>query len=51
MRYPSSTYILFNEDSEPESFLDVLSHKDKEKWIHAINDEINSLKKNDMYEF
>jgi hypothetical protein len=47
MRYPSSTYILFNEDNEPESFFDVLSHKNKEKWIHTMNDEMNSLEKND----
>ena len=50
MRYPSSDYILFNEDGEPESFLDVLSHKDKEKWIHGMHDEMSSLIKNNMYE-
>ena len=50
VRYPSSDYILFNEDGEPESFLDVLSHKDKEKWMHAMHDEMSSLRKNDTYE-
>jgi hypothetical protein len=41
---------LFNEDGEPDSFLDVLNHKDKEKWINAMHDEMNSLKKNDTYD-
>jgi ATP-binding cassette subfamily B (MDR/TAP) protein 1 len=49
VRYPSSDYI-FIEDAEPESFPDVLNHKDKEKWINAMHDEMNSLKKNDTYQ-
>jgi ATP-binding cassette subfamily B (MDR/TAP) protein 1 len=50
VRYPSSDYRLFNEDGEPESFVDVLNHKDKEKGINVVHDEMNSLKKSDTSE-
>jgi hypothetical protein len=49
VRYPNSDYVLFNEDGEPNSFLDILNHKDKEKWINVMHDKMNSLKQNHIY--
>ncbi|KAL4346422.1 hypothetical protein GQ457_17G024800 [Hibiscus cannabinus] len=45
-RYPESEYFLLTEDGEPESFHEALSHKDKEKWLLAMQDEMESLQKN-----
>ena len=41
-RYPSSEYILIVDDGEPESFQAVQSHKDKDCWIKAMREEMNS---------
>ena len=49
-RYPSSEYILIVDDGEPESFQAVQSHKEKDCWIKAMREEMNSLWKNDTYE-
>ena len=49
-RYPSSEYILIANEREPESFQEVQSHKDKDCWIKAMREEMNSLWKNDTYE-
>ena len=48
-RYPSLKYILIVDEEEPESFLEVQSHKDKDCWIKAMQEEMNSLWKNDTY--
>ncbi|KAL0404121.1 UNVERIFIED_CONTAM: Retrovirus-related Pol polyprotein from transposon TNT 1-94 [Sesamum radiatum] len=49
-RYPSSEYLLLTEDGEPESFQEIESHKDKEKWLIAMQQELESLHKNQTYE-
>ena len=49
-KYPSSEYILIANEGEPESFQEVQSHKDKDCWIKAMQEEMNSLWKNDTYE-
>jgi len=49
-RYFSSEYILLTDEGELESFEEVRSHKDKQCWIYAMEDEMNSLKKNDNYD-
>ena len=49
-RYPSSEYILIADEGEPESFQEVQSHKDKDYWIKSMQEEMNSLWKNDTYE-
>ncbi|CAH9062481.1 unnamed protein product [Cuscuta epithymum] len=49
-RYTSSEYLLLTEDGEPESFQEAVSHKDKEKWLIAMQDELESLQKNQTYE-
>ena len=49
-RYPSLEYILIADDGEPESFQEIQSHKDKYCWIKVMQEEMNSLWKNDTYE-
>lgn len=49
-RYPSSDYILITDEGEPESFQDVQSCRDKDCWSKAMQEEMDSLKKNDTYE-
>ena len=48
-KYPSSEYILIANEGEPESFQEVQSHKDKDCWIKSMQEEMNSLWKNDTY--
>ena len=49
-RFPSSKYILIADEGELESFQEVQSHKDKNCWIKTMQEEMNSLWKNDTYE-
>ncbi|GKV35980.1 hypothetical protein SLEP1_g44167 [Rubroshorea leprosula] len=49
-RYSSSDYILISEEGEPENFQEVQSHKDKNCWMKAMQEEMNSLHKNNTYE-
>ena len=49
-RYPSSEYVTITEEGEPESFHEVQNHKEKAQWIKAMQEEMNSLMKNDTYE-
>lgn len=49
-RYPVSDYVLVTDEGEPECFEEVESHKDKQSWVKAMQEEMNSLQKNDTYE-
>ena len=49
-RYSGSEYILLTDEGEPETFNEAVSHKDKDKWLHAMQDEMESLLKNNTYE-
>uniref|UniRef100_A0A2N9HFH0 Uncharacterized protein n=1 Tax=Fagus sylvatica TaxID=28930 RepID=A0A2N9HFH0_FAGSY len=49
-RYPTSEYVLITDEGEPESFQEVQSHKDKQSWMKAMHEEMNSLHKNNTYE-
>ncbi|XP_048323873.2 retrovirus-related Pol polyprotein from transposon TNT 1-94 [Ziziphus jujuba] len=49
-RFPESEYILLTEEGEPESFQEAVSHQEKEKWLQAMQDEMESLQKNHTYE-
>ena len=49
-RYPFSEYIFLTDEGELEYFQEVESHKDKESWIKAMQEEMNSLHKNKTYE-
>lgn len=49
-RYPSTDYILVTADGEPESFQEVLSSRDKNLWLEAMKEEMDSLMKNQTFE-
>ena len=49
-RYPTSKYTMITEEREPESFQEVQSHKDKQSWLKAMHEEMNSLNKNKIYD-
>ena len=38
------------ESGEPEDFSEVLSHKEKDKWVSAMREELKSLHENKTYE-
>uniref|UniRef100_A0A2N9HLM6 Integrase catalytic domain-containing protein n=1 Tax=Fagus sylvatica TaxID=28930 RepID=A0A2N9HLM6_FAGSY len=49
-RYSTSEYVLITDEGEPESFQEVQSHKDKQSWMKAMHEEMDSLHKNNTYE-
>ena len=49
-RYPTSKYTMITEEGKPESFQEVQSHKDKQSWLKAMHEEMNSLNKNKTYD-
>ncbi|GKV14824.1 hypothetical protein SLEP1_g25638 [Rubroshorea leprosula] len=49
-RYISSDYILITKEGEPKNFQEVQSYKDKNGWMKAMQEEMNSLHKNNTYE-
>ncbi|GKU90504.1 hypothetical protein SLEP1_g4493 [Rubroshorea leprosula] len=50
IRYPNSNYLLITKEGEPENFHEVQSHKDKDYWMKAMQEKMNSLHKNNTYE-
>lgn len=49
-RYLSSEYILIADEGEPETFEEVKSHKESNCWLKAMQEEMDSLNKNETYE-
>ena len=49
-RYPIANYIMITEEGEPKSFQEVQFHKDKQSWLKAMHEEMNSLNKNKTYD-
>ena len=49
-RYPSSEFILLTEDGEPENYQEVLSLEEKDLWLDAMKEEMESSQKNETYE-
>ena len=49
-RYPFSEYILLIDEGELECFQEVEAYKDKQSWMKAMQEEMNSLQKNKAYE-
>ncbi|GKU96422.1 hypothetical protein SLEP1_g9661 [Rubroshorea leprosula] len=45
-----SRRITNREEGEPENFKEILSHKDKDCWMKAIQEEMNSLHKSNTFE-
>ena len=50
LSYPFSKYILLIDGGQPESFQEAQTHKDKGSWMKAIQEEMESLQKNNTYE-
>ena len=49
-KYPSSEYLLLTDGGEPESFQEAQTHKDRGSWMKAMQEEMESLPKNNTYE-
>ena len=49
-KYNSEDYALLTEEGEPENFEEALCDKEKVKWLKAMEEEMESLKKNSTYE-
>ncbi|KAK9914377.1 hypothetical protein M0R45_038160 [Rubus argutus] len=47
---PYAKYILMTSDGEPEKFEEAITHKDSDKWMMAMQSEMESLLKNGTYE-
>lgn len=50
MRYSPNEYVLLTDGGEPESFNEAILSKDKEKWLEAMQEEMNSLHENCTYD-
>ena len=49
-RYGEWTTIADTESKEPTTVAEALARQDKEKWLHAMNDEVDSLHANDVWD-
>ena len=49
-KYPSLEYVLINDEGEPESLKEVLSHPKKIQWMKAMHEEMGTLQKNGTYQ-
>lgn len=49
-KYSSSEFLLVTEEGVPDNYQEVLTHKEKDLWLDAMRDEMDSLKKNETYE-
>ena len=48
-KYPSLEYILLTNEGEPESFQEAQTYKDKSSWMKSMQEEMDSLQKNNTY--
>ena len=46
----TSENTMITKEGEPESFQEVQSHKDKQSWLKAMHEKMNSLNKNKTYD-
>ncbi|CAL5395053.1 unnamed protein product [Camellia sinensis] len=49
-KYPTSDYILLTDERELESFQEAQNHKEKSSWHLAMQEEMQSLQKNQTYD-
>ncbi|CAL5393971.1 unnamed protein product [Camellia sinensis] len=49
-KYPTSEYILLTDEGEPESFQEAQNHKEKSSWQQSMQEEMQSLQKNQTYD-
>lgn len=47
---PSANVATINSNGDPESYLDAMERPDKDKWLEAMEDELKSLVKNNVFE-
>ncbi|GAA0171470.1 transmembrane signal receptor [Lithospermum erythrorhizon] len=48
-RYPASEYILFSDGGEPLCYQEAIESDDSKQWLAAMEEEMNSLYKNNTY--
>ncbi|CAL1392755.1 unnamed protein product [Linum trigynum] len=49
-RYPETEYVSLTDGGEPESFTEAMNDEDKQRWIEAMQDEMDSLYENNTFE-
>ncbi|WVY89808.1 hypothetical protein V8G54_035322 [Vigna mungo] len=49
-RYFSDEYVNFTDEGKPQSFVEAMKMKDKDKWLQAMEEEMQSLKENQTYD-
>ncbi|KAM1670675.1 hypothetical protein ACFX2K_044618 [Malus domestica] len=49
-KYSSSEYIMLTNYGEPKTYEEARAHNDSDKWMKAMESEMDSLSKNDTYE-
>ncbi|CAL5342249.1 unnamed protein product [Camellia sinensis] len=49
-KYPASEYILLTDGRKPESFQEAQNHKEKSNWQQTMQEEMQSLQKNQTYD-
>ncbi|CAL1361567.1 unnamed protein product [Linum trigynum] len=49
-RYPETEYVSLTDGGEPESFTEAMNDEDKQRWIEAMQDEMDSLYDNNTFE-
>ncbi|CAJ2642124.1 unnamed protein product [Trifolium pratense] len=49
-RYPPHDYVTVTDNGEPEHYQEAIANVDKEKWLKAMQEEMNSLHENHTFE-
>ena len=49
-RYSPHEYVMLTDGGEPQSFAEAMAHDQKEKWLEAMKEEMNSLLQNHTYD-
>ncbi|CAL1397307.1 unnamed protein product [Linum trigynum] len=49
-RYPETEYVSLTDGGEPESFTEAMNDEHKQRWIEAMQDEMDSLYENNTFE-
>jgi adenylate kinase family enzyme len=49
-RYFSGEYVTLTDEGEPQSFMEAIETDDKDKWMQAMQEELQSLKENQTYD-
>lgn len=49
-RYSSDEYVTLTDEGEPQSFMEAIETNEKDKWMQAMQEELQSLKENQTYD-